>query len=73
MNKYILTLAAAVLIATAPAYYAFQAQAEETQPVTEETSVVDCAAVPEDQEIPAECADAYTPAAGAEEIVPANE
>ncbi len=30
MNKYFLMLAAAGLIASAPAYYAFQAQAEET-------------------------------------------
>ena len=29
MNKYVLMLAAAGLIAAAPAYYAFQAQAEE--------------------------------------------
>lgn len=29
MNKYVLMLAASALIAAAPAYYAFQAQAEE--------------------------------------------
>ena len=33
MNKYVLMLAAAGLIAAAPAYYAFQAQAEESDPV----------------------------------------
>ncbi len=33
MNKYVLMLAAAGLIAAAPAYYAFQAQAEESAPV----------------------------------------
>lgn len=36
MNKYFLMLAAAGLIAAAPAYYAFQAQAEEGSPVTAE-------------------------------------
>ncbi len=35
MNKYVLMLVAAGLIATAPAYYAFQAQAEEAVPSTE--------------------------------------
>ena len=33
MNKYVLMLAAAGLIAAAPAYYAFQAQADEGAPV----------------------------------------
>ena len=32
MNKYMLMLAAAGLIAAAPAYYAFQAQADEPAP-----------------------------------------
>jgi len=32
MNKYALMLVAAGLIAAAPAYYAFQAQAEEKEP-----------------------------------------
>jgi hypothetical protein len=34
MKNYILTLAAFGLIAAAPAYYAFQAQAEESEPRT---------------------------------------
>lgn len=59
MNKYVLMLAAAGLIAAAPAYYAFQAQAEEA-PVE---ATVDCDAVPEGEEIPAECVEA--PAADA--------
>lgn len=64
MNKYALMLAAALLISTAPVYYAFQAQAEETQPVTEETVAVDCTAIPDDQDVPAECVSAAAPAAG---------
>jgi hypothetical protein len=36
MNKYVLMLAAAGLIAAAPAYYAFQAQAEEAAPAATE-------------------------------------
>lgn len=74
MNKYVLTLAAALLISTAPVYYAFQAQAEETAPVTEEVAEINCAAIPEDQDLPAECADAATPAAGApdEQGMPEN-
>ena len=38
MNKYVLTLAAVGLIAAAPAYYAFQAQAEEAPAITEEAA-----------------------------------
>jgi len=70
MNKYVLMLADAGLIAAAPAYYAFQAQAEETAPTTAETPVegesaaVDCANIPEGTDKPAECADAAAPAAG---------
>jgi hypothetical protein len=71
MNKYVLMLAAAGLIAAAPAYYAFQAQAEETAPTTTEapagegeTAAVDCANLPEGTEKPAECADQAAPAAG---------
>ncbi|HEU4838559.1 MAG TPA: hypothetical protein VFS88_04010 [Micavibrio sp.] len=43
MNKYVLMMAAAGLIAAAPAYYAFQAQAEEV-PATEEAAPADDAA-----------------------------
>ncbi len=69
MNKYVLMLAAAGLIAAAPAYYAFQAQAEEAAPATTEAPAaeaakVDCANIPEGTEAPAECADAAAPAAG---------
>lgn len=53
MNKYVLMLAAAGLIAAAPAYYAFQAQAEESAP-----AAVDCSAVPEGEDVPAECTEA---------------
>lgn len=74
MNKYALMLAAVGLIAAAPAYYAFQAQAEEaaapaTQ--TEEAAKVDCAAIPEGQEKPAECVEGAAPSAG--ETAPAPE
>ncbi len=63
MNKYVLMLAAAGLIAAAPAYYAFQAQAEEAAPAaTEEVATpaeeaaVDAAAEGEaaPAEVPAE-------------------
>ncbi len=66
MNKYLLSFCAAALIATAPAYYAFQAQAEEMKaaPVTEEVAAIDCTAIPDDQDIPAECAGSAEPAAG---------
>lgn len=72
MNKYVLMLAAAGLIAAAPAYYAFQAQAEEAAPAAEaaapagegEAAAVDCANLPEGAEKPAECAEAAAPAAG---------
>lgn len=53
MNKYILMLAAAGLIAAAPAYYAFQAQAEEAPA----EAAIDCTAIPEGEEVPAECAE----------------
>lgn len=72
MNKYVLMLAAAGLIAAAPAYYAFQAQAEEAAPATTEApaegeaAAVDCANIPEGTEKPAECADQAAPAAGEE-------
>lgn len=74
MNKYALMLAAVGLIAAAPAYYAFQAQAEEAAaPAATEgaAAAVDCAAIPEGQEKPAECADAAAPSAG--EAAPAPE
>ena len=66
MNKYVLMLAAAGLIAAAPAYYAFQAQAEEmaAEHTEGDHAAVDCAAIPEGTEAPAECADAAAPAAG---------
>lgn len=64
MNKYVLMLAAAGLIAAAPAYYAFQAQAEEAAPATTEAATVDCANLPEGTEAPAECTDAAAPAGG---------
>ena len=65
MNKYVLMLASAGLIAAAPAYYAFQAQAEEAPAATsEEAAKVDCANLPEGAEAPAECTDAAAPAAG---------
>jgi hypothetical protein len=38
MNKYVLMMAAAGLIAAAPVYYAFQAQAEEAPATTEEAA-----------------------------------
>lgn len=41
MNKYVLTLAAAALIAAAPAYYAFQAQADEGTPAAEAAAPAD--------------------------------
>lgn len=45
MNKYVLMMAAAGLIAAAPAYYAFQAQAEEAPATqTEEAAPADDAA-----------------------------
>lgn len=73
MNKYVLMLAAAGLIAAAPAYYAFQAQAEEAAPAAEAAApapaaegeaapAVDCANLPEGAEKPAECADVVAPA-----------
>ncbi len=75
MKKYALMMASAALIASAPAYYAFQANAEEA-PKTEaaapaeaapaEAAAVDCANVPEGTEKPAECANSETPAAGGE-------
>ena len=72
MNKYVLTLAAAGLIAAAPAYYAFQAQAEEAPAAaSEEAAKVDCANIPEGTEAPAECTEAAAPAAG--EAAPAEE
>lgn len=67
MNKYVLMLAAAGLIAAAPAYYAFQAQAEEAAPAaatSEEGAKVDCANIPEGTEAPAECTEGAAPAAG---------
>ena len=65
MNKYVLMLAAAGLIAAAPAYYAFQAQAEEAPAAaSEEAAKIDCAAIPEGTEAPAECAEGAAPAAG---------
>lgn len=38
MNKYVLMLAAAGLIAAAPAYYAFQAHADESAPLADATT-----------------------------------
>ncbi len=38
MNKYVLMMAAAGLIAAAPAYYAFQAQAEEVPAAPQEAA-----------------------------------
>lgn len=63
MNKYVLTLAAALLIAAAPAYYAFQAQAEESAPAAsvtdlKEGDVISCDTLPEDADTPDECIDA---------------
>lgn len=72
MNKYALMLAAVGLIAAAPAYYAFQAQAEDAHaPAAEEAAKVDCAAIPEGQEKPAECVEGAAPSAG--EAAPAPE
>lgn len=78
MNKYVLMLAAAGLIAAAPAYYAFQAQADEmaaeapaaAAPAEGEAAAVDCTKLPEGAEVPAECADA---AKAATEAAPAAE
>jgi len=56
MNNTVLTLAAALLIAAAPAYYAFQAQAEEKPAAP----VVEGAMTPDE----ATAADAAEPAAG---------
>ncbi len=75
MSKHILTLAAAILIAAAPAYYAFQANAEEAAPamtpmMDEEGAAVDCSAIADDQPMPAECAQAQTPAAGEKKMMP---
>lgn len=61
MNKYVLTLAAALLIAAAPAYYAFQAQAEEAVPAAaepKEGDVITCDTLPEDADAPDECIEA---------------
>lgn len=68
MKNYILTLAAFGLIAAAPAYYAFQAQAEEGEPRTmaeevapaDETACADTAA-----DSTTDAAAAQEPAAGA--------
>ncbi len=49
MNKYVLMLAAAGLIAAAPAYYAFQAQAEEAAPVAEEATASPTDETPTDE------------------------
>lgn len=69
MNKYVLTLAAAVLIAAAPAYYAFQAQAEEVAPATnEQGAAAQCS--PTNEEMPAECAGAQAPSAGQKAPMP---
>lgn len=59
MNKYMLMLAAAGLIAAAPAYYAFQAQADEPAP-----------AVTGEAATPAPEASAEAPATTAEEGTP---
>lgn len=61
MNKYVLMLVAAALIAAAPAYYAFQAQAEEASNAAAGT--VDCAAITENNQMPAECASEAGPPA----------
>lgn len=53
MNKYFLMLAAAGLIASAPAYYAFQAQAEEA-PVSEEAAPTEEATTDEAAPAPAD-------------------
>jgi hypothetical protein len=75
MNKYVLTLAAAALIASAPAYYAFQAQADEGTPAAEadasaaaEASADSAAPSTTDEATPeaAEPASGETPAAPAE-------
>jgi len=80
MNKYVLMLAAAGLIAAAPAYYAFQAQADEmateaaapvAAPAEGEAAAVDCTKLPEGAEVPAECADAAK--AATQEAAPAAE
>jgi hypothetical protein len=72
MNKYVLMLAAAGLIAAAPAYYAFQAQAEEKAPAAGEQAAIDCTNIPEGAEVPAECTDKAAPSAG-EQAAPAGE
>lgn len=76
MNKYVLMLAASALIAAAPAYYAFQAQAEEAEPaaarstlnakptVADESSADQAAA---SDDAAAAAAHAQTPAAGTQE------
>ena len=64
MKKYALMAASAALIATAPAYYAFQANAEEAAPVATQEAAP---SVDETAEAPAtteESAAAETPAAG---------
>ncbi len=64
MNKYVLTLSAAALIAAAPAYYAFQAQAEEAPATVEadapEASVDTAAPATNDEAAP----EAAEPASG---------
>jgi hypothetical protein len=68
MNKYVLMLAAAGLIAAAPVYYAFQANAEEAAPVAEqaadeaaaeEAPAVDAAPAPVEAPAEAPAADAH--------------
>jgi hypothetical protein len=76
MNKYVLMLAAAGLIAAAPAYYAFQAQADEGAPaVTGEAATpapeasAEAPAQPTDEVAP----EAAEPAAGEAPAAPVQE
>lgn len=63
MNKYVLMLAAAGLIAAAPVYYAFQAHADEAAPVAaEETTAPEAAPAADATAAPAVDAAAPAPA-----------
>lgn len=62
MNKYVLMLAASALIAAAPAYYAFQAQAEEAPASAAEEAAA--TPVTEDGKTAAPEANAQEPSAG---------
>lgn len=77
MNKYFLMLAAAGLIAAAPAYYAFQAHADEaTAPLADTTSIAPSAedeAAADAAEAPAEEAAPAAEATPAAEGAPAEE